>query len=338
MLVEWLQHILENYTKQKNGKIEVYELLESYKDYRPEWERIRNESCCRGSESGPLGYVPQSWALDLKRAVEFSLKAHGRKRLTIFLSGEKGSGKTQFVEWLAGELLMPVYYIDLKGVIITDPVLRDAVATHRLKHSLPVIFHFDEFQYTIGKWTELDRDVSPCGVTITGLQAVLEGISTPNNAVFIFTSSVRLPDLNSIGHEATKTEMFGFYRRIHVNRHIPPISLDVAVSFLSKYLLVYFPMLSRARIMEHPSYDSFLKGWARFSPESDVSFDAFKTYVEQCLRKYFMGSEVSFRGEDSSVLHTITSEAETDAFIGALFSDDVGRFRETYATGISTDI
>lgn len=38
LMMAWLQQILEQFTKQKIGQVEVYELQEDCKDYRPSWE------------------------------------------------------------------------------------------------------------------------------------------------------------------------------------------------------------------------------------------------------------------------------------------------------------
>ena len=94
----------------------------------------------------------------------------------------KGSGKTWFVQWLASELGFPIYYIDLRASFLDDSVLRDALTPRKLRHNLPVFFHFDEFQSMIEIWADNSKSSQPPRLTIQGFQSVLEGISTPNNA------------------------------------------------------------------------------------------------------------------------------------------------------------
>ena len=71
----------------------------------------------------------------LKHA-EFGVKHKGRTRTTLFLHGDKGSGKTLFVEWLASEFVLPIYHIDLRAAFLNDRVLRDAITPRILRHIL----------------------------------------------------------------------------------------------------------------------------------------------------------------------------------------------------------
>ena len=152
---------------------------------------------------------------------EFAMKHSGRMRTTLFLHGQKGSGKTLFVEWLASDLGLPIYYIDLRASFLDDSVLRDALTPRKLRHNLPVLFHFDEFQSMIETWadltglgsTEQSPQPPPTCVTIQGLQSVLEGISTPNNALFVFTGSRDLPKLESLPSRQMRHEWEGVLRR-----------------------------------------------------------------------------------------------------------------------------
>ena len=130
---------MERYSKQKTGRVQVYELQEECKDYRPSWALIREESCCSSSATGLAYYTEQPWAERVKREVDFALWHAGKFRLTLFIAGAKGSGKTVFVELLAGELGAPVYYIDLPSSGMNDSVIREAVARNKLRQNLYII-------------------------------------------------------------------------------------------------------------------------------------------------------------------------------------------------------
>ena len=78
----------------------------------------------------------------MRKHAEFGIKHAGRTRTSMFLHGEKGCGKTLFVEWLASELDLPIYCIDLRADFINDSVLRDSITPNKLRHNLPVLFSY----------------------------------------------------------------------------------------------------------------------------------------------------------------------------------------------------
>lgn len=205
---------------------------------------------------GMWHYNCGDWAVQCKNRAEYAIRHRGKTRVTLFVSGAKGSGKTLFVEWLAGELALPVYSIDLSSPLVTNEALREAVTPHKLIHNLPVIFHFDEFQALLSEFQALcakseggrphaaDTGSAPrSSVTIQGLQQMLEGTATPNNAIFVFTSSRPLPSMQEIqaaGGEAH--EWRGLLRRFPVQVQIPLMSpadrLDYCRHFLAAYLML----------------------------------------------------------------------------------------------------
>ena len=67
-----------------------------------------------------------------------------------------------------------------------------------LNHNLPVLIHIDEFQALVNDWFKEKGNPTRKQVTIQGLQSMLEGMETPLNVMFIFTSSEKLPELNKI--------------------------------------------------------------------------------------------------------------------------------------------
>ena len=95
--------------------------------------------------------------------------------------------------WLCADLLA------LQASCPGDSVLRDVLTPRKLRHNLPVIFHFDDFQFSIEALADNVQYSQPTRVTIHGIQSVLGVISTPNNALFAFTGSWHLSKLDSLG-------------------------------------------------------------------------------------------------------------------------------------------
>ena len=283
-LAAWLQVILEQFTCQKPGQVQVYELQEEYKDYRPSWELIREECCCSSAASGLSFYTEQPWAERVRRRVDFALGHGGKSRLTLFVAGPKGSGKTVFVEWLAGELRAPVYYIDLRSPGINDTVLRDATARNRLRHSPPVLFHLDEFQAPLQQWLA-GKDSQ---VSIEGLQSLLEGISTPNSAVFIFTSSAELPALDTIEDPRLRQELQGLLRRLQCQETIPSLDLAAAKAYIRGFLRGYIDVDDWPVMCARADWKAFAAAWQHWDPGVAVPFDMLSKYAEQAVRDFYV--------------------------------------------------
>ena len=229
------------------------------------------------------------------------MKHHGRMRTTLFLHGQKGAGKTRFVEWLASELALPIYFIDLRSTCIDDSTLRDAITPRKLRHDLPVIFHIDEFQSMMDAWAdhgpanarEPGGLCPPTRVTIQGLQSLLEGIATPRNALFMFTSSRDLPSLEDLGDRPMRHEWEGLLRRLPVRASISPVGRVAAVQFMSCFLATYLPAGSNTGIYIR-QWEKLLDAWSLETQE--LPFDMLAKYCDQQLRDAFMEGLVGVGG------------------------------------------
>jgi len=335
LVMLWLQVILEVYTKQKPGQVEVFELQQEYKDYRPTWELIRRESCCSTRAAGLAHYTQQPWAQGVRRQVDFALGCGGHARLALFLSGQKGSGKTIFVEWLAGELQAPIYYIDLRSPAINDAVLRDSMARNRLRHNPPVLFHFDEFQAPLQQWLtgEAMSDRSDGCVTIEGLQCMLEGIATPNNAVFIFTSSMDLPILEDVPCARLRAELQGLLRRFSSIVRIPPLDPATAEGFMEGFLRGYVCSHDWGAVRRGQGWKGFAAAWRNWEPEVGVPFDMLSKYAERAVRDFVVTGVSGFRAPTSGPAQ-LAPEGEQEALLAAVFNPKkVEAFFEEYAGG-----
>ena len=79
---------------------------------------------------------------------------------------------------------------------------------------------------------------------------VLEGIATPNHALFVFTGSSALPSLRDIRNQTLRHEWEGLLRRLPVQEMIPLVGKDIAVDFYIKCLTPYLPKGADLNVIE----------------------------------------------------------------------------------------
>lgn len=314
------------------GVVEVYELVKTHADTPPSWTRVRKERSITTSGEGMWHYTAGDWASQMKNRAEYAIRHRGKTRVTLFISGAKGSGKTLFVEWLAGELCLPLYNVDLSSPHVTNEVLRESVTPNRLIHNLPVIFHFDEFQSMIGEWCQdpakAQAKTSKSNVTIQGLQCMLEGTSTPNNAIFVFTSSQALPDFTG-ATEDVQHEWRGLLRRFPVQVHIPMMSANERKDYCQQFLAAY---LTDPWVSTHPKE---MKRWCAFEEVWDlrrrgVHFDMFSKYLQDRTQAAYIRGLMTSCPEGCKVRQECR-----DMYLDALFdTGEVQRWMTSYAGNI----
>ena len=327
-LLDWLQDVYINFTRTHKGHVTVMALVNESKDWGPQWEKIRESPAVNQSS----GYHAADWAQELLLHGEFAIK---RSRTAFFLHGKKGSGKTLFVEYLASELNVPIYYIDLTASYLEDSVLQDAITQRMLKHDLPVIFHIDEFQAIMHSWTDgLEKgsaDVpSSKKVTIHGLQNVMEGIATPSKSLFIFTSSVKLPDLQELQNMNIhhRQEWEGLLRRMPVQKSMPLVNPDDAKIFFDRFLSQYVGSnIANASI---PGLvEPLIQCWKL--KEQPAPFDMLAKYAEQQLRCAYAKELIVSGSVGSDMRVPLTKK---DSFLEFFFDHDAyAHWLQTYAGG-----
>ena len=222
---------------------------------------------------------------------------------TMFLHGQKGAGKTLFVEWLASELALPIYYLDLRAPYLDDGTLRDAITGRRVKHNPPVLFHIDEFQSMMEAWpvsTSIrNSNMTPTKVTIQGLQSVLEGIGTPRQSIFIITSSRDLPQLEDMTEDGMCHEWVGLLRRLSLRALIPPVSRKAAIEYLSTFLAQYVPV-DPDTVVSARYKDELCQAWSLETHK--IPFDMLTKYLSQQLRVAFIQGVVIVDADQWRVL------------------------------------
>ena len=226
--------------------------MERGKDWPSEWKRIkRGPAVCRHiaareARRKSTFYVVESWAEDLLAKAKFALAQNGGTGRPFFIYGEKGAGKTLLVEWMASELSLPIYYLDLRSKSLNGTALQEAITAGLLRHCLPVIFHFEEFQESIRTFMAQNLAAtntqgahgSEAGVTIQSLQCAIEGLGTPH-ALFIFTSSQPLSRLNEMSDLGTQQEWRGLLRRLHELWSTPTINEQSAGKYIGCFVDTY---------------------------------------------------------------------------------------------------
>ena len=216
---------------------------------------------------------------------------HGGKiRAPLFVSGQKGAGKTIFVEWLAGRLGVPVYYMSLRSSLLDDASLTQLLMPSNLKHNLPVLFHIDEFQALVSDWFKENANPSRKQVTIEGLQSMLEGMETPLNVLFVFTSSEKLPELDSIDKQFQE-EWRGLLRRfpLKCRTHIPPLSWTDAQNYLTNFLKAYYPANRFPKISDE-MWESVKATWS--TSDKQLPFEFFSSFAKTRLIEAFVAKKL----------------------------------------------
>ena len=283
----WLQWVYEKHMQVDKHIVKVYELVQEWgKEYVPSWRIAREENSVSQDSRGFMHYTTQEWSRKAKSQAELVVKYKLLNKITLFVHGAKGSGKTLFAEWLAGELEVPILHVNLHSAALTDDILRDALSRARLPCAMPAIVHFDEFQTLLSAWEKRHgEDEGPAGqaptITLPGLQNIVEGGTTPRQVVFLFTSSKPFPQVSSSAGCSRQHELAGLRRRFlpHHRHTIPPISGATAVQYLVGVLRPFVSETFVEKYMTSSFLHDFHVAWDWSSAR--VPFDALSKFVEK---------------------------------------------------------
>merc|ERR1712151_1291624 len=113
-------------------------------------------------------------------------------------------------------------------------------------------------------------------------QCMLEGTSTPNNAIFVFTSSRPLPDLASIAPVGSKEqhEWRGLLRRFPVQVHIPTMGPAERKDYCCQFLAAYLAQpWDHSCSKEVARWAAFEKSWSAL--KNGVPFDMLAKYAQE---------------------------------------------------------
>lgn len=280
LMHRWLQLVYERHTESKPGRIAVYALEEYGGDWMPEWKRLQNipAPVPRGDGQGPV-FVESQWMDDLLTLGDYAKER--RTMVAIMLYGAKGSGKTKFVEALAGRLRAPMYHMNLRSSLLTDDRLVQLISRSKIRADF-VVLHFDEVQAALSHWSGSEQERQEAGkrarepVSLEGVEAALDSEVAPRRGIMIFTGS------KAVGRimQRQRAETVGFFRRFHRILEIPPLSQDFGRR-------IFFAVLGAVLLRpEDPSERAFLESrWeqfesAWFSQCGDSAVDALRKYLD----------------------------------------------------------
>ena len=163
----------------------------------------------------------------------------------------------------------------------------------------------------------------PTRVTIQGLQSVLEGISTPNNALFVFTGSRDLPELESLPPGPVRHEWEGVFRRFPVREMIPAIGRDAAFAFVSHFLAQYMPEAA----IQKSHLDRLEQAWDL--DKAAIPFDMASKYCQHQLRDAFIDGSLLV---DRNGMHVPLEHV--DSFLECTFdTKGLRSWHDSYAGG-----
>ena len=185
---------------------------------------------------------------------------------------------------------MPVYYMSLRSSLLDDASLTQLLMPSNLNHNLPVLIHIDEFQALVNDWFKEKGNPTRKQITIQGLQSMLEGMETPLNVLVVFTSSQKLPELDSIDKQF-REEWRGLLRRFPYNcrEHIPPLSWTDARNYLSNFLKAYYPPGKFPKI-SNETWESVKAAWS--TSDQQLPFEFFSSFAKTRLIEAFVAKKL----------------------------------------------
>ena len=118
-----------------------------------------------------------------------------------FVHGATGTGKSDFVVWLAGQLGMPIYNISLTSPMVQGDSLLALFSETALKH-WPCLVHIDEFDAAVEMWLDKDKHGTSgpaYGASLETFKELLDGSGSMTSGIIVITgmteaSLSRLPD------------------------------------------------------------------------------------------------------------------------------------------------
>ena len=163
--------------------------------------------------------------------------------------------------------------------------------------------------------------IKQSAVTIQGLQCMLEGTSTPNNAIFIFTSSVPLPNKFDHQSHSAESEWRGLLRRLPVQVQIPATSPQERREYCRHFLSGYLKKPWNPSCGEdYTQWEAFERAWS--SLEIEVPLDMLAKYAQEKTHEAYIQGLMTSAQEDCRV-----PEGNRMRFLNSFFNPEDVRTR-----------
>jgi hypothetical protein len=169
---------------------------------------------------------------------------------------------------------------------------------------------------------------------------MLEGISTPNSAVFIFTSSIELPSVETVQSQELRRELHGLLRRFQCVVKIPSLDRRTAESFMEEFLRGYVFLPDWDGLRKGSEWEAFAAEWRNWEAEAGVPFDMLSKFAEQAVQDFYVAGVfpqgATTSGHGLAGVPRLVQESKTvqDAFLRAVLDAAAVRaFVREYAGG-----
>ena len=204
---EFLEVCVEAASKQLVDRLDVYTLQQTSTEWIPEWKfsHTRRLKVCEG---GGADYYIQREECE---SIYIHAKEWFRSGFMCYhIQGKTGSGKSEFAAWLAGQLQVPLYILNLSCPGLDNSRLWSVCGYAGLGHSDPVVLLIDEFQEVFSQLQ--DGKNLAGGVSLTGFHEMISSASSRQNGVLLLCGLEDMPELDMATdrriHKGVNLELF----------------------------------------------------------------------------------------------------------------------------------
>ena len=214
----------------------------------PTWELERNKRVKDASGTGSSFYLER----DSLRKIDADAKLWASSELRVYsITGPPGVGKSEFTQWPAAQLGLPLYRLCLSSPKLSDDRLAQLLSPSATSHS-SVLMQVDEFQQVL---QSREQSHNPHGnsqgaVTPGGFCECLQGSMAMGRGVVVMTGT------NEIAAETVKRCFPAVFRRSHFEAHLGYMVKAEVATFFRIFLVQFVPLCSSGEWMSWES--SFL--------------------------------------------------------------------------------
>ena len=314
LLTIWLQECYRNWVKPTQGIVKIYGLQESSTDWVPEWKFERVKPCKSVSGNGQSFFLPRD---SLQKVLVDARLWAGVALRVYMISGPPGVGKSEFVVWLASQLDLQIYRLNLSSRSLTDDRLAQLLSLSSISDDA-VLVQVDEFQETVERWTR--NEIT--GVTPGGFCECLQGSAAMSKGVVVLSGT------GELSRPAYRQQFSAVFRRIHCTAELGWMSNDDMRSYLRHFLAGFVVGASEADWQM--CQDKILENDSPWNGPRQISIDMLKQFLMHQITEASckeMGSYTSAT-TPTCVIH---GERRAEFFQSFCNLDSARTFLDTYS-------